>query len=1064
MPLENDIDKVLIIGSGPTLVGSVAEMDLLANDAIDALVEEGIHVVLVNPNPATVSTDKREGVTVYLEPMTLDFFKRILRMEEPDAIITAFGSTTSLKVAKKLLQDGILQQMHIRLLTLNHLALAMDDQKQRNKFLSEIGVNVNLSWQLNDRLLVNQIANLAKQVKDSVVFPVQVTKYHKYVHNEHLRFDTASKLLDYFKNEHQNDDFSWKNYHLVEDLSSWEEITVNVIRDQLGNLVFINFIDSLESVGINSGDSIAIMPALTLNNDQVQELRSISSKIVNKLEIVGIASIHFAIKHHGTQIQTKVLSIKSRLTRSAAWIQRSGIYSVGYVVAKIAIGYQLSEITDPASGLCAAIEPTLDTISIRAPYWSLTETGTNHYHLGNLMQASGEALGIGRNFESAFLKALDSTMNTNVAWNVLRTSLFKDKAQLIDELKSPDELHLIKTLAAIAKGAGYAELQNSIHLHPIYYQKLKHIVDHARKIKSATELDANLLSHAKRYGFTNEIIANLRNETVQKIDQLIEKYNIRPSYIQLDGSAGFHRPNVNAYYSAYDVENELEPLQADKKILIIGMLPLQVSVTNEFDYMLSHVIKTLHNNNYATILLSNNSESVSSRYIDLDRVYFDPITVENILAITKKEHINQVLIQFSGKKVNSLSQKLRDHGIDIIGKDFDPFVGISSLINEELDDNGFIKKVPSLVTTNIDDIIEFTDRFGFPILIGGFDHNIKQKSAVVYDLPAVKKYLHENNPEKITISRFIEGQKYEVTAISDGTNVTIPGIIEHLEQTGSHASDSIAVFRPQNLSITGQNRLANSAITFIKKLHTRGIFNLHFLKVENEIFLLQIKPYAGHNVAFLSKALKHDLTAYTIEVLIGKSLTELNCKEELWPTNDYIHVKMPVFSFINYHSENTFDSKMKSSGSVMGRDTQLAKALYKGYEASDLHIPSYGTIFISVRDEDKNKIISLARRFDRLGFKLIATEGTANVLAEAGITTGVVEKIHQNSYKILNRIRRHKINMVINITNLSDTASDDAIRIRDQALFTHIPVFSSIETTELILNVLEALALTTQPI
>lgn len=1061
MPLENDLDKVLIIGSGPTLIGSVAEMDLLANEAIDALVEEGIQVVLVNPNPATVSTDKREDVTVYLEPMTLDFLKRILRMEEPDAILTAYGSTTGLKVAHKLLQDGILQQMNIRFLTLNPKLLTIGNQQKRTEFLNKLDISVNQSWQLSN-LKANDLVNPIKKIPDSVSFPVLVTKYHRYVHNEHLGFKTPDELINFFKNESQSETFSWKHYRLTEDLSTWEEVIVNIIRDSSGNIVFINFADSIEPVGINSGDSTIVMPALTLNNDQIQELRAISKKIADNLNVLGILSIHFAVRHHGTQIETKVLTITPRLTRSAVWIQRSGLYAVGYIVAKVALGYSLNEITDPISGLNAAVEPTLDAISIKMPYWSLSESGYNHYRLGNRMQASGEALGVGQNFESAFIKALASTTDFDIASNTFMEEIKKDKKEIIDDLANPDELHTIRLLAAIYIGLTYAELQNIIFIHPVYYQKLQDLIKIGKNLHDTEDLDAELLLEAKKRGFTNIMIAKICHISLIEVETLLNKFEITRSYLEIDGSAGVYRPNFHTYYSAYHVQNEVEPINQDKKVLIVGLLPLQVSVTSEFDYMVAHAAKTLHNLGYATILLSNNDESVAANYRNIDRLYFDPITVENIVSVAHKENISEVLLQFSGKKASALRQRLIENGLHILGSQvYNLREKIDQLLASPLP---HLKRVPILTTKSETKAIDFVNEYGFPILIGGFSKEVKQKSAVVYDLPAVEKYLQENQLDQISISRFIEGNKYEVTAISDGNKTTIPGIIEHLEQTGSHASDSIAVYKPQSFSIEGQNQLAQYSIKLINKLKTRGIFNLHYLKVDNKIYILQIKPYAGHNVAFLSKSVDKDITACATKAIAGVSLAEMGYEEKLWQSNDFIHVKMPVFSYINYDSGNTFDSKMKSSGSVMGRDTQLAKALYKGYEASDLHIPSYGTIFISVRDEDKKKVTNLARRFDRLGFKLIATEGTANMFAEAGITTGVVDKVHENSRNLLDKIRQHKIVMVVNITNLSDAASDDAIRIRDQALFTHIPVFSSIETSELILDVLESLALTTQPI
>ena len=1058
MPLENDLDKVLIIGSGPTLVGKVSETDLLVEDAIQALSEEDIQVVLVNPNPATISTDKKSGLTVYLEPMTLEFLKRIIRMEEPSAIISAYGSTTGLKVTRELVQDGILQKMGVRLLTLNKQTLTMDNHQKMNAFLAENQIEANKYWNLTDFSAVD----IQKQLSEKVQFPVMLIKENTSAKNTQIIFDNVSDLNEYLTKERQSESFSFGNYHLSEDLSSWEEVIANIIRDSSGNVLFTNLADTVESVAINAGDSATVMPALTLNNDQVQKIRAIAKVIANKLKIVGILNIHFAVKHEGTKFSVKILSIKPRLTRSAIWSKRVGLYSLGYIVCKVAIGYRLDEITDPLSGLNAAVEPTLDKVAVRMPFWSLTQSGSNHYLLGAKMQASGEAIGIGTNFESAFLKGLASSVNLKMSLKIFKTEKAKEKNEIASDLEHPDESHLIKLLAAISKGFSYHDLQRIVHIHPVYFQKLAHIVEIGQKL-AAGNLTDELLIEAKKRGFRNTLISDLSDTDINAIEKRLIKLQLKPAYQQIDGSAGTIKPLVKAYYGSYGVHDESQALSAAKKVLVIGMLPSQVSVTSEFDYMISHAIDTLHNNNYATVLLSNNDESVAISYKRADKVYLEPITLESILHIAKKEQIKDVLVQFSGKEMNALCKKLIENGLNILGsKNINPKDRIEQVLTKPLKSLGQNKL---LTTVDKTEAKNFINEYGFPILIGGFNNmGVKQKSAVVYDLPALKKYLKENQLSKVSLSHFIEGNKYEITAISDGKNVTIPGIIEHLEQTGSHASDSIAVFKPQNLTKTGKKLLTEYAIELVKRINMRGIFTLHFLIVAKKIFLLQIKPYAGHNIAFLSKAIGKDITNCATEVLIGKNLPDLGYKNGLWHSNNFIFVKMPVFSYIDYQSENTFDSKMKSSGSVMGRDTELAKALYKGYEASGLKIPNFGTIFISVRDEDKEKVTSLAQRFYRLGFKIIATEGTANGLAEAGITTGIVSKISHGSHSLLDKIRQHKIDMVINITNLSDSASDDATRIRDEALNQNIPVFSSIETTELILGVLESLALTTQPI
>ncbi|WEV40673.1 carbamoyl phosphate synthase large subunit [Lactobacillus sp. ESL0681] len=1058
MPLEKDLDKVLIIGSGPTLIGSVAETDILTLDAINALLEEDIQVVLVNPNPATISTDKRAGVTVYLEPMTLAFLKRIIRMEEPDAILSAYGSTTALTATRQLLNDGILTQMQIRLLSLNEQTLRLTSHQKMADFLEQQQLPVSHYQDL----VSLDTENLAIELSNNVTFPALLVKEDPYLASEKIVFKTVETLVDYLNSERKKGDFSYQNYRLVEDLSDFGEVIVNVIRDKSGNVLFTNFADSIETVAINSGDSALVMPALTLNNDQIQLLKQIAQKIAAKLDIVGILNIHFAVKHDGTKFTAKVLTIKPRLTRSAIWAQRTSLYSVGYVVCKVALGYHLNEILDPVSGLNAAVEPIQDQVAIRLPYWSLTQAGINHYHLGKKMQASGEALGVGQNFEAAFLKALASTSNLKLVVTIFETEVIKDNQEIINDLVEPDELHLVKLLAAIASGIEYQELQQVLHLHPVYFQKFQRI---SRIWTALTKgkLSDPLLVAAKRSGFSNELIAKLSGLNPALIQAACQNAQITSAYLQIDGSAGFYSPKVQAYYNAFGVQDEVDSLAGQKKVLVIGMLPSQVSVTSEFDYMISHALVTLHNNGYVTILLSNNDESVATSYQVADRVYFDPITVERILDICHKENIKEVLLQFSGKKVNALNKRLTESGITILGtKGENPKDKIDYVLSSL---NGPLKQTSVLTTTDSSQVDLFIQQHEFPILIGGFNNQgVKQKSAVVYDSPALQKYLQENHLSKISLSTFIEGHKYEITAISDGTDVTIPGIIEHLEQTGTHASDSIAVFKPQNLSARNQAKLIQYTIKLVQQINLRGIFTLHFLIVKQDIYLLQIKPYAGHNIAFLSQALGQDITDCATQVLTGQNLPSLGYPNDLWNSNNFIHVKMPVFSYVNYNSGNTFDSKMKSSGSVMGRDTKLAKALYKGYEASGLTIPSFGTIFISVRDSDKKQMTELAQRFYRLGFKIIATEGTANAFAEAGMTTMVVSKVHTDSNNLLEKIRQHRIKMVINVPSFSDIASGDAIKIRDEALNTHIPVFSSIETTELILNVLESLALTTQPI
>lgn len=1063
MPRRDELKKILIIGAGPNIVGQVAEFDLITTQAVESFLEDDVHLVIVNPNPATVATQPSSKATIYLEPMTLAFIKRILRMEEPDAIVTAFGSIVAIDMAEKLVQDGILHELDIELLTINEGVLkALADKRNLIEILQANKIPCSQTFELAD-----SISNLRGHL-ENIQFPLILLKKNKFAANQHLSIKTENELLEYLEKESQTHEYDPADYQVYEDLSDWEEILVDVLRDNEGNLNFLNFAGSIEPVAINSGDSILVSPAMTLSNTHVQQIRRIVRKIGQVFDVHGIMSIHFAVMHHGDQAQIKMLSLKTRITRSCLLAYRAGTFNIGYSLAKIALGYNLNEIKDPNSGLSAAIEPVLDSVAIKVPNWSFTDDGENYYLLNDQMKAGGEAIGIGRNFESALLKGLDSTTFNSQSLGIADYYLPQEPDLILEKIKVRTEQTLLQILAALVRGASLTQIRRITLIHPVYLQKLLHIAQLIIKLQNVEGLviEKELLEEVKFFGFSDNLISEITNIPIEDLSKTKDKYGIKPSFIGIDGTAGLYTPNVSATYSDYGVQDEIEPLPNDKpKILIVGTGPFQISLNSEFDYMLYHSIQTLKELGYQTIIISNNSESISSSYRLVDRVYFEPISLENILAIAKKEQLTTVMTQFSGKMINQFKHHLKQNGLHILGQPDHQTIAIDqkqelNRVLEKLDYNG----IPGFSTDNPEKACEFSKEIGFPVLVGGKNCHQSKKSAVVFDIPALSQYITENELSNINISKFVEGQKYEVTAICDGTEVTIPGIIEHLEQSGSHASDSISVFNPQNLSSDQRRQIRDMTVEITKQIQIRGLLNLHFLINRGTIYVLQVKTYAGHNVAFLSKSLGQNITAITTKVLAGKNLEELELPADIWPSSKLIHVKMPVFSYIAYEGRNLFDSKMKSSGSVMGRDTRLSKALYKGYEGASLNIPTYGTVFISVKNADKQAASHLAQRLHKLGFKIVATEGTAEIIAEEGMTINIVPKINNGHQNIINKIKAHKINLVINVTDYSDDANQDASEIKDAALATHIPVFSSLKTAKYIIEVLESLALTTQPI
>lgn len=1054
MSLRTDLNKVLIIGAGPNIVGAVAELDLMTKQAIDAFVEDNVRVVLVNPNPATIATNKRPGVTIYLEPLTLTFMKRILRIEEPNAIVTAYGSLVGLDLTRQLLQDGILHEMHIELLTVSKKALLLKQQGQQLAFLRENQLPTSQTWRLPKG---EALATTLKQLP----YPVLVTRYHRYVKNDQLHFQDEAALAAYFEKEQASEHFNLRQYRISEDLSAWEEVIVDLVRDQNGNACFINLAGSLEPVAINSGDSVLISPLLDFNNDEVQRLRAYAGKVADLLDLQGALSVHFAVRHEDGQLAAKILRFKPRIARSSLLAYRAGLYSLGYITAKIALGYSLNEITDPESGLNAAVEPVLDAVAVKTPYWSFSDSGYNHYRLGSRMQASGEAISLGTSFKAAFFKGLQATMDYANAKRVFQAELARANDQaVLNDLLQPDEMHLVVLLAALARKISLTKIQAATHIQPLFLASLANVIPIMDQLITSKPVSAALLMTAKQIGFSDKMIAGLAKSTPSEVRQKRQQAGVLPVYLRVNGAAGLFRPKVQALYSAYGVEDEAGQQSGQNKVLLIGLYPFQVSQTSEYDFMLYQAAQTLRAAGRTTVLLSNNAEAISAAYGAVDRVYFEPVTLENILEIAQRESISQVITEFSGKRVNALRPALTAAGLQVLGQERLAKPNWHA-VSEKLS----LAMPPSLRTADENKAYAFAVKVGFPVLIGGTSQQQqKQKSAVVFDMPALSKYIQENELKTIIISKFIAGSKYEVAAISDGERVIIPGIIEHLEQSGSHASDSIAVFPSQNLPASDESKIRRATQQLLQANHLVGPINLNFLIAKGRLYFLQLKTYAGHNLAFLSKALDQNLTGLSTKVLLGEKLSAL-VKPHAWQVkNKLIYIKMPVSSWLNYHSENTFDSKMKTSGNVIGRDPSLAKALYKGYEASGLLVPTYGAIFISVKDKDKAKATAIAKRFHRLGFKLVATEGTANMLAEAGITTDIVKKIHQGSDSLLSKIFAHQIKLVINVTDFSDAASQDAIRIRDRALSTHIPVCSSLQTAEFILEVLESLSLTTQPI
>lgn len=1049
MPKIDKIKKVLVIGSGPIVIGQAAEFDYSGTQACKALREEGIEVVLVNSNPATIMTDTQSADRVYIEPITLDFVKKIIRREKPDGILASLGGQTGLNMAIQLAEDGILDEMGIELLgtSLESIRKA-EDRELFKKTMQEIGEKVPLSTIATD---LDSAVKFAEEVGFPIIIRPAYTlggtgggiahnmEEFKYICGKGLKLSLIHQVL------------------LEQSVAGWKEIEYEVIRDGADNSIIICNMENFDPVGVHTGDSIVVAPCQTLSDVEAQMLRAASLKIIRALNIKGGCNIQYALNPNS--FEYVVIEVNPRVSRSSALASKATGYPIARVAAKIAIGLNLDEIKNSVTHTTyACFEPSIDYVVTKVPRWPFDKFSNADRSLGTQMKATGEVMAIGRTFEESLLKAIDSL---DIKMNYqLGLSLFDNKSveELLDFIKTPSDERIFAISKALQKGVSPEEISNITKIDIFFIKKLEKIVKVAEEIKNAgiAWLDYDLYYKAKKTGFGDSYIANLINVPLDTILELRNKYPIRPVYKMVDTCAGEFEAVTPYYYSTYEETDEVV-VSGKKKVIVIGSGPIRIGQGIEFDYCSVHSVKTLKEMGFEAIIINNNLETVSTDFDTSDKLYFEPLTKECVLDIIEKEKPLGVIVQFGGQTSINLAGTLAKEGVNILGtsvesidiaEDRDRFLNLLEELGIPLPEGD--------TAFSYEEAKAIAQRIGYPVLVRPSYVLGGRAMEVVYNDETLKEYMQlavglaTNHP--VLIDKYIEGKEVEVDGICDGEDVLIPGIMEHIERAGVHSGDSISIYPPQTLDDETKNTIVDYTIRLAKALKIVGLFNIQFvIDRHSKVYVIEVNPRASRTVPVMSKVTGIPMVDVATKFIMGYKMRDLGYTPGLYKESEFVAVKAPVFSFSKLTTVDTFlGPEMKSTGEVMGIAKDYHIALYKALVASGIKIPSGGNVLLSIADRDKTECIEIAQALSDLGFNLVASEGTYTNLSGVGIEVDMV-----TDDEMIEMIKKDKISLVINTPTRGKIPERHGFILRRTAIEYNIPCITSLDTARSMISILE---------
>ncbi len=1059
MPKNDTLKKILVIGSGPIVIGQAAEFDYAGTQACQALKEEGIEVVLINSNPATIMTDTNMADKVYIEPITLDFVTQIIRQERPDGLLPTLGGQTGLNMAVELARAGILEQENVKLLGTQ--LESIEKAEDRDLFRD-------LMRELDQPVPESTIVTTLEEALDfanEIGYPVIVRPAYTLggtgggicATEEELR-ETVSSGLRY----------SPITQCLIEkSIAGMKEVEYEVMRDANDNCIVVCNMENFDPVGVHTGDSIVVAPSQTLSDREYQMLRSASLKIIRALNIEGGCNVQFALDPNSYQYY--VIEVNPRVSRSSALASKATGYPIAKMAAKIAMGYTLDEIVNPVTGQTyACFEPTLDYIVSKIPRWPFDKFIHANRKLGTQMKATGEVMAIGRTFEESIHKAVRS-LEIGVHRLYLKGANELSDEVLQQRLIKADDERMFLIAEAFRRGYGLQQIQDLTKIDWWFLDKIERLIKYEDHIRNEAALTYETLYEAKRLGFTDRAIAELRTEgnasthtTEESIGFLRREHGLRPVYKMVDTCAAEFEATTPYYYSTYETENEVIE-SAKEKVIVLGSGPIRIGQGIEFDYSTVHAVWAIQKAGYEAVIINNNPETVSTDFNTSDRLYFEPLFLEDVMNVIEQEKPIGVIVQFGGQTAINLAEPLSKAGVKILGTSLES-------IDEAEDRKKFeallsrleIAQPKGKTVTSVDDAVETAQSLGYPVLVRPSYVLGGRAMEIVYSDSELLSYMTEavkiNPDHPVLIDRYMMGKEVEVDAICDGETVLIPGIMEHVERAGVHSGDSIAVYPPQYLSQDLKDKIAEITIKIAKELNTRGLVNIQFVIYKNEVYVIEVNPRSSRTVPFLSKVTGIPMANLATQAILGGKLKELGYEEGMWPESEHVSVKVPVFSFAKLRRvEPTLGPEMKSTGEVMGRDVKYAKALYKGLIGAGMKIPSTGAIIATIADKDKAEAAALLKGFHKLGYKIIATGGTAAALKEAGLDVTTIHKLSEGTPNILDMIRTGEANFVFNTLTKGKTPQRDGFRIRREAVENGVVCMTSLDTVRELLTMLETI-------
>ena len=1050
MPKRTDIKKIMVIGSGPIIIGQAAEFDYSGTQACLALREEGYEVVLVNSNPATIMTDTTIADKVYIEPLTLESVSRIIRKEFPDAILPTLGGQVGLNMALSLAKSGILDELNIELLGTKLDSIEQAEDREKFKELcQELGEPVPPSTSV-------KTVQEALDFGDKIGYPIIVRPAFTMGGTGGGICNDREELAKIAKNGLE---LSPVTECLIErSIAGYKEIEFEVMRDHDDNAMIVCCMENFDPVGIHTGDSIVFSPSQTLSDKEYQMLRDCSLKLIRALKIEGGCNVQLALDPNSFNYD--VIEVNPRVSRSSALASKATGYPIAKMAAKIAVGLTLDEIKNPVTGTTfAEFEPALDYVVCKIPRWPFDKFAKANRELGTQMKATGEVMAIGRTAEEAFQKAVRSLEIDQKDFYSLEAHKASDE-DLENKLVKAQDDRLFYLAEACRRGYTMSDLHELTKINFYFLDIVKHIVDLEKTI-AANPDDITVLKNAKKYGFSDHTIANLWHEKEDEVRNFRKDHKLVPVYKMVDTCAGEFVSETPYFYSTYDAENESQKTKK-KSVLVVGSGPIRIGQGVEFDYATVHCVKALQKMGYEAIVINSNPETVSTDFSVSDKLYFEPLTLEDVLNVCDLEQPEGVIIQFGGQTSINLAAGLEKHGIKILGTSV---ADLNRAEDRELFDQVVkelgLKQPQGITTTTHDGVIKAAQKLGYPVLVRPSYVLGGKAMEIVYNQAELEDYLHNHvdiaSSHPILVDDYLDGRECDVDAICDGEEVLIPGIMEHIEHAGVHSGDSMAVYPAQTFSPAIKQKIADITKKLALKLNCHGIMNLQLIERGGEIYIIEVNPRASRTVPFLSKITSIEMAQVATRVIMGESLKEQGFSSGLAPEPEMISVKAPVFSFSKLSDVDSYlGPEMKSTGEVMGSDFSFPKALYKAFSGANMQIPDSGNILLTIEDRDKEEILPIAKRFAQIGYRIFATSGTAAFLEQHHLHITHVDKIHdQSATNILTEFKNGKIDLVINTMGHDLAKTSDGFIIRQTAIQQNIPLITSLDTARALLTALE---------